>query len=192
MRARLRPRTSPARLWNSTVSSRASRGSRPDLPIGVPEEPRIAQARRDDALGVGRDRAVVGRLRVRDRQKRRHQRARSRPPPERNADDESASSSALPAAARGTPRRTRPRRPPGTRRDPALPRAAPRPARCCCSMARPPSRRACASRSRRMRSRRSMRERRTKFSVSFLRYSSKLRTLIARPARPLVARKRCP
>ena len=37
-----------------------------------------------------------------------------------------------------------------------------------------------------------MRESRTKFSVSFLRYSSKLRTLIARPARPLVARKRWP
>ena len=52
--------------------------------------------------------------------------------------------------------------------------------------------RACASRSRMMRSRRSMRERITKFSVSFLRYSSKLRTLIARPARPLVARKRWP
>ena len=43
-----------------------------------------------------------------------------------------------------------------------------------------------------MRSRRSMRDRITKFSVSFLRYSSKLRTLMARPARPLVARNRCP
>ena len=43
-----------------------------------------------------------------------------------------------------------------------------------------------------MRSRRSSRDRITKFSASFLRYSSNVRTLIARPARPVVARKRWP
>src|SRR5688572_17155278 len=43
-----------------------------------------------------------------------------------------------------------------------------------------------------MRSRRSIRDRNTKFSASFFLYSSNPRTLIARPARPLVARNRWP
>ena len=45
------------------------------LAIRIPEEPRITQARGDDALGVGGDPAIVGGLRIRHRQERRHQRA---------------------------------------------------------------------------------------------------------------------
>ena len=40
------------------------------LAVGFPEEPRVAQPRRDDALGVARDRALVVRLGVDDREKR--------------------------------------------------------------------------------------------------------------------------
>ena len=40
------------------------------LAIGLPEEPRVAQPRRDDALGVARDGALVVGLGVDDREKR--------------------------------------------------------------------------------------------------------------------------
>ena len=42
----------------------------PCPPIGVPEELRIAQPRSDHALGVARDRTLVGRRRVDDREER--------------------------------------------------------------------------------------------------------------------------
>ena len=45
------------------------------LPIGLPEEPRIAQARRDDPLRVPRDGALVVRFGVDDGEKRVLQRA---------------------------------------------------------------------------------------------------------------------
>jgi hypothetical protein len=45
------------------------------LAIRVPEERRVAQPRRDDALGVLRDLALVGRLRVDDGEERLFQRA---------------------------------------------------------------------------------------------------------------------
>jgi hypothetical protein len=48
------------------------------VPIGIPEEPRVAQPCRDHTLGVGGNALVVGRLRVRHGQEGRHQGARRR------------------------------------------------------------------------------------------------------------------
>ncbi len=68
-------RYEPRCLWKSTVSRRGKPPLEADATVGVPEEPRVTQARRDHALGVGADRAIVRGLRIRDREERRHQRA---------------------------------------------------------------------------------------------------------------------
>ena len=60
----------PSFLWNSSVPRRSIRDSSGDLAIGFPEEPRVAQPRRDDALGVAGDGALVVRLGVDDGQER--------------------------------------------------------------------------------------------------------------------------
>ena len=70
--------SSRASCGTSSVCSRSSRDSSVDLPIGVPEEPRVAQPRRDHALGVPRDHPLVGRPRVDDREERLLQLAASR------------------------------------------------------------------------------------------------------------------
>ena len=52
------------------MPSRSIRDSSGDLAIGFPEEPRVAQPRRDDPLGVAGDGALVVRLGVDDGEKR--------------------------------------------------------------------------------------------------------------------------
>ena len=141
------------------------------LAIGLPEEPRVAQPRRDDALGVARDRALVVRLGVDDREKRVLQPAvlaldrkvvlmvnqRRRQHFFRQLEELDA--------------RTCRRRPTGIRRDRA-PRASrpesPRTTR----LTRPCRRCALASSSRAILLWRSLRSRMTKFSSSRARYSS--------------------
>ena len=60
-------------LWKRTVCRRSSAILELDLAVGVPEEPRVAQPRRDDALGVLRDDPLVLRLGVDDGEERRLQ-----------------------------------------------------------------------------------------------------------------------
>ena len=123
--ARPSPGSCPSFLWNSSVPSRSMRDSSGILPVGLPEEPRVAQPRRDDALGVAGDGPLVVGLGVDDGEKRVLQRAVLALRPGSSADDESASSSAPRPEARGTRGRTCRRSPTDTRPDRA-PRAAAR------------------------------------------------------------------
>ena len=132
---------------------------------------------------------LVRRLRVDDGEKRFLEGARCRSPPETSADGARASSTALPRAGRGTRHRRSRRRPPGnsTRSATSSTSAA------CSFTARGRRAGGRASRGRGRCDRAAPRDRgRRSARPACAWYSSKLRTLIERPARPLVARNRWP
>ena len=182
----------PSALWNSTVSRRASRASRPtDRSASQKNRASRRRAVTTRSAFVAIARSLVACVFVTARNAgisdavRAHHREEMLMVNQRRRQH-------FRGQRRGTPRRTRRRRPPGTRRDRALPRAAPRlRVAAGASRGRRAGARALRDRAGCDRADRCARAARSSRSASCGTRRS-VRTLIARPARPVVARKRWP